>query len=91
VERTGVIFEDRKYAERCWTHDLEELLQLARLTEALGIDIGKNVALGDNWDIVTDWDEASRYRKIPHDKAKQLYQAITDKGNGILPWITSRW
>jgi HEPN domain-containing protein len=22
VERTGVIFEDRKYAEKCWTHDL---------------------------------------------------------------------
>jgi hypothetical protein len=29
VEKTGVIFEDRKYAERCCTHDLEDLPQLA--------------------------------------------------------------
>jgi hypothetical protein len=91
VERTGIIFEDRKYAEQCWTHDLEELLKLARLTEALGIDIGKNAVLGRNWVVVQDWDEISRYRNTPHHKAKKLYQAITDKENGILPWITSRW
>ena len=26
----GRIFEDRKYAEKCWTHDLEELVKLAQ-------------------------------------------------------------
>jgi hypothetical protein len=91
VERTGIIFEDKKYAERCWTHDLEDLLELAALTEALRLDIGQNAALGHNWDIVKEWDEASRYRKTPHHKAKSLYQAITDKVNGVMPWITSRW
>jgi hypothetical protein len=91
IERTGIIFEDRKYAERCWTHDLEELLQLAELRAPFGVDLGKNVALRENWDIVKEWDEASRYRKTPHHKAKSLYQAITDKVNGIMPWITNRW
>jgi hypothetical protein len=91
VERTGIIFEDRKYAERCWTHDLEELVQLAELREPLAVDLGTNAALQENWDIVKVWDEASRYRKTSHHEAKRLYQAITDKVNGIMPWITSRW
>jgi HEPN domain-containing protein len=91
VEKTGVIFEDRKYAERCWTHDLEELLRLAELKEAFALDIAKNAVLGQNWVIVKDWDEVSRYRKTPHQEAKKLSKAITDKASGLLPWIMSRW
>jgi hypothetical protein len=91
VERTGAIFEDRRYAEKCWTHDLEELVSLASLEKSLGLAIAANPALKQNWLIVTDWSELSRYRRTPHHKAKRLYRAITDKPDGMMPWITNHW
>jgi len=91
VERTGIIFEDRKYAEKCWTHDLEELVSLARLNESLGLAVAASPALERNWLIVKDWSELSRYRRTPHHKAKRLYRAITDKADGMKTWITNHW
>jgi hypothetical protein len=41
--------------------------------------------------VVEAWTEASRYRKTPHHKEKKLYNAITDKVNGVLPWIMNHW
>jgi HEPN domain-containing protein len=91
VEQNGIIFEDRKYAEKCWTHDLQELVSLARLEEPPGRAIAANPAMAQNWTIVKDWSELSRYLRTPHHKAKRLYRAITDKADGMMPWITSHW
>jgi HEPN domain-containing protein len=91
VERTGIIFEDRRYAEKCWTHDLGDLLSLARLDEALGRAIAANPTLEENWTVVKDWDESSRYRRTPHQEAKKLYRAIADKKDGIMSWIMNHW
>lgn len=46
IMRTGVIFTDKKYAERCWTHDAADLLKLAGLEALLGADIAANPTLG---------------------------------------------
>jgi len=91
VERTGVIFEDRKYAEKCWTHNLEELLRLAGLQLVFDADAAADVELSRKWDIVKDWTESSRYRRTPKGKAEQLYGAITDRPHGVLPWIKRHW
>jgi hypothetical protein len=45
VEATGAIFQDKKFAEKCWTHDLDVLLGLANLKTALGVDAAANLAL----------------------------------------------
>ncbi len=91
VEKTGIIFEDRKYAEKCWTHDLEELVSLARLEAALGLAVAANPALKRNWLVVKAWSELSRYRRAPHHEAKKLYRAVSDKADGIMRWITNHW
>jgi hypothetical protein len=91
VERTGIIFEDRKYAEKCWTHDLEELVSLARLEPSLGLAVAANPVLKANWLVVKEWSEVSRYRRTPHYQAKKLYRAITDKADGMMTWITNHW
>ena len=91
VERTGVIFEDKKYAEKCWTHDLEDLLRLAGLEAALNADAAADVNLRDNWDTVTEWSELSRYRRTPKAEAEDLYDAIADKQHGVLSWIKGHW
>jgi HEPN domain-containing protein len=91
VERTGVIFEDRKYAEKCWTHDLEELLRLADLQAAFDADAAADSDLRANWDVVTEWSEASRYRRTPKAEAEELYDAVTEKKHGVLSWIKGHW
>jgi hypothetical protein len=91
VEQTGVIFAEKKFAERCWTHDLTELVELAGLKKTLEADRTQNPALKLNWLVVKDWDESSRYLHQPHHQAKKLYRAITDKAGGMMPWVMKHW
>lgn len=91
VQKTGIIFQDRKYAEKCWTHDIEVLLMAADLKVARDIDVGVNPDLGSNWIIVKDWSEISRYQKKSESQARELCAAVTDTANGVLPWIKTRW
>jgi hypothetical protein len=86
-----VIFEDRKFSEKCWTHSVLELVKLAGLEAARTADTAANLALGQNWLVVKDWNETTRYQTTSHQKAKKLYNAITDNSNGVMPWIRARW
>jgi hypothetical protein len=91
VESTGVIFKEKKFSEQCWSHDVEDLVALAGLKDALKVDMAANPALDNNWTIVTEWDEMSRYEQKTKADAEELYQAITDNANGVMPWIRVRW
>lgn len=92
IEREGVIFEERKFSEQCWTHDPTLLLGLAGLTKAKDAGATADPAFRRNWIVVNDWSETSRYRiGTPEADARVLIDAITDPQNGVLPWISSRW
>lgn len=91
VERTGVIFTDRRFGERCWTHSIEDLVKLADLEAVRGLDIAANPNLGNNWLVVKDWSEISRYQMKSQTEAEQLLSAISDPTDGVLPWIRRRW
>jgi hypothetical protein len=88
---TGVIFEDRKYLDKCWTHDFETLVTAADLKTARHADIAANLALGKNWLTVNRWSEVTRYQNKTESEARLLYDAITDHTDGVLPWIKVRW
>ena len=49
IERTGAVFEDRKFSEKCWTHNFAELVVLAGLKPTFDRDCGLNQTLKDNW------------------------------------------
>ena len=91
VERTGVIFKEKKFSEYCWSHDVEELASLAGLDAQLKIDTAASPALEKNWEIVTAWNEKSRYEQQTQSKAEGLYNAIVDTANGVMPWVKFRW
>jgi hypothetical protein len=91
VEKTGIIFEDKRYAEKCWTHALEALVELADLKDALQVDCSLNAALFANWKKVKDWTEKSRYQQKTQAEAQELYGNITNDPDGVLPWIRVRW
>jgi HEPN domain-containing protein len=86
-----VVFREKKYSEKCWTHDIEELVKLAGLNAQRDADASSNPALLLNWQIVKDWSEIVRYQRKTKLEAEKLYQAVTDTANGVLPWIRIHW
>jgi hypothetical protein len=91
VERTGVIFQDKKFLEKCWTHDLETLVKTADLEATRGLDISANPNLAANWLIVKEWSEVARYQEWTEPPARKLYEAITETVNGVLPGVRIHW
>lgn len=91
VERTGVIFEDRKFAEKCWTHNLEDLLGLAGLEKDRDNDVAADPILALNWDTARKWNEVSRYGRWTASQARALVDAVSDPTQGVLAWVRRRW
>ena len=91
IDRTGIIFEDKKYAEKCWTHDIEDLVRQAGLTVERDKAVGTNIKLGQHWLIAKDWSESSRYRMSTQWQAADLLNALTDTTDGVLPWVKNYW
>lgn len=86
-----VIFREKKYSERCWTHDIEELVKLAGLRAERDADASANPAFLKSWQIVKDWSEITRYERRTKLEAEKLYQAVTHTTDGVLPWIKNHW
>jgi HEPN domain-containing protein len=80
-----------KQLSECWTHDLVKLLTLAGLDRDFGVARGANPVLDRCWGIVKDWTETSRYEEKTEDKARELYEAVSHKPDGVFLWIQSRW
>ena len=84
-------FPDRTFAEKCWTHNLPQLLGLAALKADFDAAMQADPDLRDNWDIVKEWNESRRYAGTTKADAKDLYEAITDNKHGVLAWLKRRW
>lgn len=80
-----------KFSEKCWTHDLKELLALANLKLTLDTDAAANAALFTNWVVAKDWKETSRYDQKTQAEAQAMFDAIANNPNGVLAWIRIRW
>ena len=91
IEKTGVIFEQRKYAEKCWTHDFEDLLKLANLEADHQRVCGEDQTFARHWDVVKDWSESSRYRIIKKPNSEAFLEAMAHKSHGVLAWIRHHW
>jgi HEPN domain-containing protein len=85
------VFPDKKFAEKCWTHNLTQLLDIAGLKPDFDAALRTNPDLADNWDTVKEWNEESRYARTTKAKAESLYEAITDRKHGVLSWLKRRW
>ena len=84
-------FPDRKFAEKCWTHNLMQLVDLAGLKADFDAARQADPDLRDNWTTVEDWKEESRYARIGKADAENLYEAITDRKHGVLSWLKRHW
>lgn len=80
-------YPDKQLAQKCYTHNVEELVVLAGLKSLLIADADLLL----RWGVVKDWDEQSRYQRKNRTEAQGLYEAITDPLHGVLPWIKTHW
>jgi HEPN domain-containing protein len=86
-----VLFEDRRFSEKCWTHDLVQLVDQAGLKATLEADSVADLELRGNWEVVRRWSESVRYRAKTRSEAAELYHAIAEKKHGVMTWIRRYW
>jgi len=82
---------DRRTIDAIYSHKLEGLLKAAGLEVQFNNDKKIDEELKLLWQIVSTWTESSRYEKWSEQKARDLYDAITDPSHGVLQWITKYW
>jgi hypothetical protein len=85
-------FPDRKLINDSYVHNVEKLLKVAGIERLLEEEEGRNGLFAENWAMVKDWSEASRYNAaITSTEASVLFFAVTDPTNGVLIWLKSQW
>jgi hypothetical protein len=84
-------FPDKQAAIDSYSHEIEKLVRLSGLKTGRDVDVSANPPRNFNWSIVKDWRETSRYQVSSEPKARELFAAVTDPTNGVLPWIKDHW
>lgn len=86
-----VVYQDRKFSNDAWTHDIERLVLLANLKAVRDADAAASAPLYHNWQRVKDWSEEARYHQNGQPDAQSLLDAVTDPTDGVMQWIRVRW
>ncbi len=84
-------FPDRRLINDSYTHDLEKLLNISGLKRAFEQARQENGDLDDNWAIVQDWHEDSRYNTSTLETAARGFYSAVAARNGVLAWLKKRW
>jgi len=89
--RPETVFEEKRFSEKCWTHDLQRLKELAELIDEWDDAVDQRPQLQQNWMVAKDWSELSRYRTWGQAEAERLFHAISDRTDGVLQWVQKHW
>lgn len=84
-------FPDKKSVDASHTHNLKDLTKLANLELARLEQAKRDPAFRNNWDVVQQWSEHSRYRNHSPEMAQALVEAIADRRHGVIAWIERHW
>lgn len=84
-------FPDKKNVDASHTHDLKKLITVANLESVRPEQATRDPVFRDNWDLVQQWSELSRYRRHNNSLATALVKAVGDAKHGVMPWIKQHW
>ncbi len=84
-------FPDKAQALESYTHDLAKLVRAAKLESELEEKIAADSNFAVYWRRVQVWSEAARYKITTPEHAQNLYNAITDRENGVSLWLQKFW
>ncbi len=85
------VIPDKQLINSIYVHDLNKLLGVAGLRAELENEAKRNPRLQENWDIVAQWTEESRYQQTEKALAHYLLSAVVEENHGIFPWIKKHW
>jgi HEPN domain-containing protein len=84
-------FPDKKIANGSHTHDLASLMKIGGLQDRLDEEIKQSQPFNNNWGVVKNWSEESRYSFLSANEAADLFTAVSDPNHGVLKWIKQYW
>lgn len=83
--------QDKKFVNDFYTHRLDGLLKISPVGSTLESKVKADGEFADNWRVVKEWSEASRYQpEAGEDRARTLYEAMTNEESGIFTWLKPR-
>lgn len=84
-------FPDWKRVKDSYSHDLKSLLTLTGLADEFAEARKTDADLNNNWAIVTEWREDSRYDRRTSEDSEQLLRALDHDHHGVMQWLQHRW
>jgi HEPN domain-containing protein len=84
-------FPEKKSVDAGYTHNLKDLIKVANLELARLEDTKADPTFRDNWEMVKEWSEQSRYRRQDSEMARAFIRAIGERKHGVFAWIKRRW
>lgn len=85
-------FPNKQLANECYSHDLRALMKTAGLWTDFDNSMRANPALADNWAVVKDWSEQTRYTlAVTEVRARDFHSACTARAQGVLSWLKTCW
>lgn len=81
-----------KGSQKYYSHDLDSLLEHARLRTELDQAMQADAVLKTEWIVVQNWSEESRYDSgRGAQEAADLLSAVENATGRILSWVRQRW
>jgi hypothetical protein len=75
---------EKDFVVKCHTHNIFDLVRHAKLDGERDVATNSNIILAENWNIVLEWTERSRYDRHTMKAAQDIDDAVTDVVNGVL-------
>jgi len=74
-----------------YTHSMDKLLGISGVEGLLQARVKADDGFRDNWNIIRDWSESSRYdHAIEEGAARAMLAAVADPRNGVLSWMKTQ-
>ena len=84
-------YPDKKSVDASYTHNLRDLIKVANLELARLEEARTDSDFRNNWDLVQQWSEQSRYRRHHSEMAEALLNAVSGRKHGVMRWIKRHW
>ncbi len=80
---------DLSTVREIYTHSLVKLLRIAGLEQSLTRH--ESSGLRRKWATVQEWNENSRYQIVSQEDTTSMLDAVGNRDEGVLLWLTQHW
>lgn len=85
------VFPDKALVGQLFQHNIQNLCNLAGLSEKLRQQRETTPQFDANWSVVVAWTPEVRYELIDPFRARSMMEAVGQQPNGVLEWLKTHW